>query len=69
MALVSWWRSSRSPSAAMGILERIKEIELEMSRTQKNKATEYHLGQLKVRACALLSSAGRDSCRAAAVSS
>ena len=53
----------------MGILERIKEIELEMSRTQKNKATEYHLAQLKVRACALLSSAGRDSCRAAAVSS
>mmetsp|Transcript_10696 Transcript_10696/g.19528 ORF Transcript_10696/g.19528 Transcript_10696/m.19528 type:complete len:399 (-) Transcript_10696:524-1720(-) len=33
----------------MGILEKIKEIELEMSRTQKNKATEYHLGQLKAR--------------------
>eukprot|EP00698_Gefionella_okellyi_P016560 TRINITY_DN4749_c0_g1_i2.p1 TRINITY_DN4749_c0_g1~~TRINITY_DN4749_c0_g1_i2.p1 ORF type:complete len:249 (+),score=47.70 TRINITY_DN4749_c0_g1_i2:101-847(+) len=31
----------------MGILEKIKEIELEMQRTQKNKATEYHLGQLK----------------------
>lgn len=28
---------------------RIAEIELEMSRTQKNKATEYHLGQLKAR--------------------
>lgn len=33
----------------MGILEKIKEIELEMARTQKNKATEYHLGQLKAR--------------------
>ena len=27
----------------------IKEIEHEMSRTQKNKATEYHLGQLKAK--------------------
>jgi len=33
----------------MGIIEKIKDIELEMSRTQKNKATEYHLGQLKAR--------------------
>eukprot|EP00182_Erythrolobus_australicus_P007121 CAMPEP_0185832036 /NCGR_PEP_ID=MMETSP1353-20130828/1850_1 /TAXON_ID=1077150 /ORGANISM="Erythrolobus australicus, Strain CCMP3124" /LENGTH=378 /DNA_ID=CAMNT_0028530169 /DNA_START=151 /DNA_END=1287 /DNA_ORIENTATION=- len=33
----------------MGILERIKDIELEMARTQKNKATEYHLGLLKSR--------------------
>ncbi|KAA8496793.1 putative GTP-binding protein [Porphyridium purpureum] len=32
---------------AGGILERIAEIEKEMSRTQKNKATEYHLGLLK----------------------
>jgi ribosome-interacting GTPase 1 len=31
----------------MGILERIKEIELEISRTQKNKATTTHLGLLK----------------------
>eukprot|EP00123_Amoebidium_parasiticum_P001625 comp12769_c0_seq1/m.7896 comp12769_c0_seq1/g.7896 ORF comp12769_c0_seq1/g.7896 comp12769_c0_seq1/m.7896 type:complete len:368 (-) comp12769_c0_seq1:44-1147(-) len=31
----------------MGILERINEIEKEMARTQKNKATEYHLGLLK----------------------
>ena len=31
----------------MGILERIKDIELEMSRTQKNKATTTHLGLLK----------------------
>jgi hypothetical protein len=33
----------------MGILEKIKEIEEEMARTQKNKATEYHLGLLKAR--------------------
>jgi ribosome-interacting GTPase 1 len=31
----------------MGILERIKDIELEISRTQKNKATSTHLGLLK----------------------
>ena len=31
----------------MGILEKIKDIELEMSRTQKNQATEGHLGILK----------------------
>lgn len=31
----------------MGILDRIKDIELEMSRTQKNKATTTHLGLLK----------------------
>jgi len=33
----------------MGILERIADIEKEMARTQKNKATEYHLGILKAR--------------------
>ena len=32
-----------------GILERIKELETEMARTQRNKATEYHLGQLKAK--------------------
>ncbi len=31
----------------MGIHEKIKKIEEEMARTQKNKATEYHLGRLK----------------------
>lgn len=31
----------------MGIQERIKEIELELSRTQKNKATTTHIGMLK----------------------
>lgn len=33
----------------MGILERIAEIESEMARTQKNKATSGHLGLLKAR--------------------
>ncbi|VDD91686.1 unnamed protein product [Enterobius vermicularis] len=33
----------------MGILEKIQEIEHEISRTQKNKATEYHLGLLKAK--------------------
>ncbi|PHU01105.1 hypothetical protein BC332_30892 [Capsicum chinense] len=33
----------------MGIVEKIKEIEAEMARTQKNKATEFHLGQMKAR--------------------
>lgn len=36
----------------MGILDKIKEIEFEMSRTQKNKATEYHLGKLKAKLAA-----------------
>eukprot|EP01006_Ploeotia_vitrea_P026860 TRINITY_DN59784_c0_g1_i1.p1 TRINITY_DN59784_c0_g1~~TRINITY_DN59784_c0_g1_i1.p1 ORF type:complete len:374 (+),score=19.89 TRINITY_DN59784_c0_g1_i1:36-1157(+) len=31
----------------MGILERIRDIEQEIARTQKNKATEGHLGRLK----------------------
>ncbi|KAI9818987.1 MAG: GTP-binding protein rbg1 [Phylliscum demangeonii] len=30
-------------------VEKIKEIELEMSKTQKNKATSFHLGQLKAK--------------------
>ena len=33
----------------MGILEKIQEIEKEISRTQKNKATEFHLGILKAK--------------------
>ena len=33
----------------MGILDKIQEIEREISRTQKNKATEYHLGTLKAK--------------------
>ncbi|NKB42376.1 MAG: GTP-binding protein, partial [Ilumatobacter sp.] len=33
----------------MSVLSKIAEIEAEMARTQKNKATEYHLGQLKAK--------------------
>ncbi len=33
----------------MGIVEKIQEIEKEIARTQKNKATEYHLGLLKAK--------------------
>lgn len=33
----------------MGILERIADIENEINRTQKNKATEHHLGLLKAK--------------------
>jgi len=33
----------------MGILEKIKDIEDEIARTQKNKATEHHLGMLKAK--------------------
>jgi uncharacterized protein len=33
----------------MGILEKIADIEKEIAKTQKNKATEYHLGLLKAK--------------------
>ena len=33
----------------MGIQERMQEIKDEMARTQKNKATNYHLGTLKAK--------------------
>ena len=33
----------------MGITDKIAEIEAEIARTQKNKATEYHLGTLKAK--------------------
>lgn len=36
-------------------MERIKEIEAEMARTQKNKATNYHLGTLKAKLAKLRS--------------
>jgi ribosome-interacting GTPase 1 len=39
----------------MGILERIKDIELELSRTQKNKATESHRCRLKAQLAKLRS--------------
>lgn len=33
----------------MGVADKIKDIEEEMARTQKNKATEHHMGLLKAR--------------------
>eukprot|EP00827_Trimyema_finlayi_P001393 TRINITY_DN1536_c0_g1_i1.p4 TRINITY_DN1536_c0_g1~~TRINITY_DN1536_c0_g1_i1.p4 ORF type:complete len:106 (+),score=62.03 TRINITY_DN1536_c0_g1_i1:51-368(+) len=33
----------------MGLLEKVKEIEFEISRTQYNKATEKHIGSLKAK--------------------
>jgi len=33
----------------MTTAQKIKEVEEEMSKTQKNKATSYHLGQLKAK--------------------
>jgi len=39
----------------MGIVEKIKEIEAEIARTQKNKATEHHLGGLKAKLAKLRS--------------
>ena len=39
----------------MGLLDKIKEIEFEMSRTQKNKATEFHFGMMKARLAKLRS--------------
>jgi ribosome-interacting GTPase 1 len=39
----------------MGVLERIADIEKEMSRTQKNKATVSHLWKLKAQLAKLRS--------------
>ncbi len=39
----------------MGILDKIKDIEHEMERTQKNKATEHHFGLMKARLAKLRS--------------
>jgi len=49
------WAKAKHGSMGGGgsILERIKNIELEMSRTQKNKATASHLGSLKAKLCQL----------------
>ena len=33
----------------MGLHEKIKELEREMERTQKKKATEHHFGLMKAR--------------------
>merc|ERR1711990_573961 len=39
----------RAVSTVMGILDKIADIEAEIGRTQKNKATEGHLGVLKAK--------------------
>jgi hypothetical protein len=39
----------------MGIAEKIQEIKDEMAKTQKNKATNYHLGTLKAKLAKLRS--------------
>jgi small GTP-binding protein len=39
----------------MGVAERIQEIKDEMAKTQKNKATNYHLGTLKAKLAKLRS--------------
>jgi 50S ribosome-binding GTPase len=38
-----------------GILQQISDIEAEMARTQRNKATEHHLGRLKAKLAKLKS--------------
>eukprot|EP00438_Fugacium_kawagutii_P024060 Skav212923 [mRNA] locus=scaffold374:255876:258358:- [translate_table: standard] len=49
------WAKAKHQSAGGGgsTLERIQQIELEISRTQKNKATAKHLGELKAKLCKL----------------
>ena len=39
----------------MSLLQKISEIEAEIARTQKNKATEHHLGLLKAKLAKLKS--------------
>lgn len=48
-----WAKAKHSTGGGGGILDRIKDIELEMARTQKNKATTTHLGALKAKLCQL----------------
>mmetsp|Transcript_32853 Transcript_32853/g.83148 ORF Transcript_32853/g.83148 Transcript_32853/m.83148 type:complete len:442 (-) Transcript_32853:71-1396(-) len=49
------WAKAKHSSAGGGgtILEKIQNLELEISRTQKNKATSTHLGDLKSKLCQL----------------
>lgn len=37
------------PPPEMSVLQKIAEVENEIARTQKNKATNYHLGLLKAK--------------------
>jgi len=50
----------------MGILDRVKEIEAEIARTQKNKATNYHIGLLKAKLSKLRSELLSDSKKSSA---
>eukprot|EP00929_Paragymnodinium_shiwhaense_P026428 TRINITY_DN15731_c0_g1_i1.p1 TRINITY_DN15731_c0_g1~~TRINITY_DN15731_c0_g1_i1.p1 ORF type:complete len:435 (-),score=133.30 TRINITY_DN15731_c0_g1_i1:255-1559(-) len=53
----AWAKAKHSQAGAGGggggILGKIRDIELEMARTQKNKATTTHLGSLKAKLCQL----------------
>ena len=49
----------------MGIADKIKEIEAEYARTQKNKATEGHLGLLKAKLAKLRTQAAEGAAKAA----
>ncbi|KAK2522985.1 Drg1 [Columba guinea] len=44
-----WWLRPGPAAEMSGTLAKIAEIEAEMARTQKNKATAHHLGLLKAR--------------------
>ena len=44
----------------MGIEEKLRELEEEMARTQKNKATEYHIGLLKAKNIKLVEEGSSD---------
>uniref|UniRef100_A0A7S2VLN5 OBG-type G domain-containing protein n=1 Tax=Zooxanthella nutricula TaxID=1333877 RepID=A0A7S2VLN5_9DINO len=48
-----WAKAKHSTGGGGTILEKIANIELEMARTQKNKATATHLGSLKAKLCQL----------------
>lgn len=50
--------------AAMGILEKIKEIEYEMTKTQKNKARPQNICTYKYTSLAFLQGVGQKSCGA-----
>ena len=49
----------------MGIADKIKEIEEEYARTQKNKATEYHTGLLRAKLAKLRSQLSEQQSKAA----
>ena len=47
--IIRWYSLTLLIITKMGIQERIDEIQREMDKTQKNKATEHHLGSLKAK--------------------